>query len=266
MNQEIDHRRLGRRPGWAPRDAKPRRLPGRFTSLYRSHYDFVWRCGLRLGVHPREIDDVVQETFLVALRRLDDFDTEGSAQPSTWLFGILRNVVRNHKRGDARRERKLGALSEMREHLGSDKASEHAATEALGWSLLDDFLATLDDERRAIYVLAELEGASSQEIGSTLGLNANTARSRLRAVRAAFTRHFEDPEHAEVVRAAASAPPQPDPEQRKATLQAIAAVELAGAGLAGGGAVSTLGFTAWLGKGAAILLLGAGLVVGVAQA
>lgn len=246
-----------------PREpVSPRRAPPpRFASLYRTHYDFVWRCALRLGVEPAEVDDVVQETFLIALRRLDEFTDEGAARPSTWLFAILRNVLRNHARGQRRRSRKQQAFGELR----AGWVHEREAERGLGIGLLDQFLASLDPERRSVFVLAELEGHDSRAISEALGINHNTARTRLRAARKAFAAAFERDDEAreQLERAVArsrSDPPHADEGGRERVLQAIlvgAPLELVG------GASSGLGVAAWLGK-LTIAVASLGMITSVA--
>src|SRR5262245_19509490 len=71
-----------------------------FPTLYQSHFDFVWRSLRRLGVPEAALDDAHQEVFLVAHRRLDQF--QGRSTFKTWLFGILLNVVRRHRRSRRR--------------------------------------------------------------------------------------------------------------------------------------------------------------------
>lgn len=165
-------------------------LPSGFEELYADHYDFVWRCALRLGATPWDVEDVVQETFIVALRRYDPTQFGvGGPRPSTWLFAILHNVLRNHARGERRRRARLEALAGDAS-IGSSPRSHAEAT--LGMRLLDEFLRELDPDRRAVFVLAELEGMRGPEIARALGLNPNTVRSRLRAARQAFEAHFDD--------------------------------------------------------------------------
>jgi RNA polymerase sigma factor (sigma-70 family) len=165
-------------------------LPSGFPELYAEHYDFVWRCALRLGATHADVEDIVQETFLVALRRYDPIafgrSVHGEARPSTWLFGILRNVLRNHARGERRRRARLDALAQI------DAAPPPSdARSALGLRLLDEFLGELEPDRREVFVLAELEGLRGPEIARTLDINHNTVRSRLRSARQAFQLRFE---------------------------------------------------------------------------
>src|SRR5438046_2152742 len=67
-----------------------------FAELYESCFAFVWRTARRLGTPDASLDDVVQEIFMVAHRRQEDF--EGRSSVKTWLHGIVFNVVRAHRR------------------------------------------------------------------------------------------------------------------------------------------------------------------------
>ena len=55
-----------------------------FDEVYQTHFDFVWRCARRLGVAHEDLDDVAQDVFVIAHRKLDDF--RGDAKVETWLF------------------------------------------------------------------------------------------------------------------------------------------------------------------------------------
>jgi RNA polymerase sigma factor (sigma-70 family) len=182
-------------------DASP--LPAGFEELYARHHDFVWRCALRMGASPADVEDIVQETFMVALRRYDQTEfRQGGARPSNWLFAILRNVLRNHARGDRRRRTFLAAFAETR----TERQPPHGGVQsALGLRLLDEFLHELEPDRRAVFVLAEFEGLRGPEIARVLELNANTVRSRLRAARQAFEARFEhEHERGQLVEAASN--------------------------------------------------------------
>src|SRR5579859_7717464 len=71
------------------------RLPA-FAEVYEDYFSFVWRSARRLGAPEASVDDVVQEAFVVVYRRLSQF--EGRSSLKTWLFGIVLNVVRAHRR------------------------------------------------------------------------------------------------------------------------------------------------------------------------
>lgn len=164
-----------------------------FEALYEGHVDFVWRAARRLGVAEEDADDMVQEVFFIAHRRLSDF--EGRASAKTWLFGILHHVVQHHRRSRARKQRHLVAEGAR---LDPDRLPDLAspgpaqsAEHAQAMRILDRLLSTLDDEKRAVFVLAEIEQMTATEIAEALAINPNTVYSRLRVARLAFDRALE---------------------------------------------------------------------------
>jgi RNA polymerase sigma-70 factor (ECF subfamily) len=63
---------------------------------------FVWRNARRLGVADSALDDVVQDVFLVALRRLAELEKPESLR--AWMLSILIRVVRDYRRALARKD------------------------------------------------------------------------------------------------------------------------------------------------------------------
>jgi RNA polymerase sigma-70 factor (ECF subfamily) len=167
----------------APQYEQPPGLP----EIYGLHADFVFRNLRRLGVHESNIDDAVQDVFLVVHRRLGDF--EARAQVTTWLFGIVLRVAQSYRRSAMRRRARLTDTP-------SDEVEQIPTTSSEGPAellerreasqLLHRLLDELDDDKRAILVCIELEQMTVPEAAESLGLNLNTAYGRLRAARAAF--------------------------------------------------------------------------------
>ncbi|MGH1342155.1 MAG: RNA polymerase sigma factor [Nannocystales bacterium] len=152
-----------------------------FSEVYRSHYDFVWRCVRRLGVPASLVDDATQEVFVIVHRRLSSYDPRTPMRG--WLFGILRKVAASQRR---RAKRVAPVPSSVRSSADSDPEAALARREAADW--VERFLATLDEEQRAVFVLAECEGVPVVELADTLGIKLNTAYSRLRLARRRFER------------------------------------------------------------------------------
>lgn len=152
------------------------------ADVYRAHAGFVWRVVRRLGVPEAALEDVVHDVFLVVHRRLHEYD--GRAAMTTWLFGIARGVAANHRRGRERAERKLAVVPPPSEAI--DPESGVARNQAA--EFVRAFLDGLDEERRMLFYLADVEGMKVPEIADALGLNLNTAYSRLRATRELFHR------------------------------------------------------------------------------
>lgn len=153
-----------------------------FDEVYEEHADFVWRGLRRLGVPDAEIDDALQDTFVVVHRRLSSF--EGKSSVKTWIFGIALRVARTHRRSRARRP-----TSPLDDHAeppcaAADPAASAEDREAV--RVLHALLDELDDEKREVFVLAELEELTAPEIADALTLNVNTVYARVRAARKAF--------------------------------------------------------------------------------
>lgn len=162
------------------------RLPT-FAQVYEDTFDFVWCSARRLGVPDATLDDAVQEVFVIVHRRLAEF--EGRSSMKTWLFGIVRNVSRDARRSARRKSPHdaQGALADPDLLTASaeeqpDRIAERTAENRVLHELLD----RLDDDKREVFVLAELEQFSVPEIAEAVGCNVNTAYSRLRLARLAF--------------------------------------------------------------------------------
>lgn len=151
-------------------------------AIYDEHFDFVWRSLRRLGVPPSFLDDALQDVFLVVHRRLSDFEQRSTLK--TWLFGICLRVAADY----AKRARSRGRVDELAVELPDPQAPDPLEQAARGEAVqfLDAQLAALEPDKRAVFILAELEGMSCPEIAAAVGANVNTVMSRLKAARAKF--------------------------------------------------------------------------------
>ncbi len=153
-----------------------------FDSLYDTYYDFVHRSLRRLGVVEAGLDDAVQDVFVVVYRRLSSF--EGRSTVKTWLFGIALRVARSHRRTLSRKGGQHSPLPEDLVDQGQSPLQSSERKQALAF--LDRFLESLDEDKRAVFIMAELEQMTAPEIEQTLGVKLNTVYSRLRAARRSF--------------------------------------------------------------------------------
>ena len=160
-----------------------------FAELYEAYFTFVWRSSRRLGTPESNLDDVVQEIFMVAFRRQDEF--EGRSSVKTWLWGIVFNVVRAHRRELAKKHPQVMDDERRADPAllvdGTDGPQEQASKREAA-RFIDRFLDKLEDDLRAAFVLAELEQLSAPEIAAVVGVPLNTVYSRLRLARIAFTK------------------------------------------------------------------------------
>ncbi|MGC4122315.1 MAG: sigma-70 family RNA polymerase sigma factor [Myxococcales bacterium] len=153
----------------------------RLEEIFKDYFAFAWTGLRRLGVQEAALDDAVQDVFLVVHRRLPDFQRRSAIK--TWLYGIMLRVAHDHRRA---RQRK--GESEPLDEGWADRrpGPQEAASRTEGLRLLEKILEGMDEEKRDVLVLADLEQLSAPEISEIVGANPNTVYSRLRAAREQF--------------------------------------------------------------------------------
>lgn len=140
------------------------------AELVRQTQPAVWRLCTYLG-GAGERDDLVQETYLRALRSLDTY--RGEAPVQAWLLTIARRVCADLVRKRQRERRLAEQLRVVR------PKTETAAHESV-----DDLLAALLPERREAFVLTQLIGLSYDEAAAVADCPVGTIRSRVARARA----------------------------------------------------------------------------------
>jgi RNA polymerase sigma-70 factor, ECF subfamily len=152
-----------------------------FDQIYDQYFDFAWSNLRRLGIPAAHLEDAVQELFIVVHRRLAEF--AGRSSLKTWLAGIAWRIASEYRRHESRK----GGTEPLPDTLvapGRDPLGAAVHAEAL--RRLDSLLDGLDEDKRVVFVLAELEQMSAPEIAQALAVNVNTVYSRLRAARMTF--------------------------------------------------------------------------------
>lgn len=149
---------------------------------FERHFTMVWRSLRRLGVPASALDDAAQDVFLVLHRRWLDFQHQSSLK--TWIYGILLRVASDHKRR-ARRERARWS-PEPAEIESPNETPDRILQQREASRLLHVALNQLDDKERQMLVLVDLEEGSVVDAADALGINLNTAYSRLRRGRQSF--------------------------------------------------------------------------------
>ncbi|GEP48816.1 sigma-70 family RNA polymerase sigma factor [Microbacterium saccharophilum] len=154
----------------------------RLTALYDAHAGSVWRYVVHLTGDRTGADDVVQETLLRAWRSPRILEQDPATMRS-WLFTVARHLVIDEVRSAHHRHEQ--AVSELPERARSDDTD--ALFEAI---LIEEALATLTPEHRAVIVTAYYGGRSIAQAAVELGVPEGTVKSRLhyalRALRLAF--------------------------------------------------------------------------------
>jgi RNA polymerase sigma-70 factor (ECF subfamily) len=164
------------RASW-PAGAQP--LPD-LATLFRTHFDFVFRVARSLGVPAGAIDDAVQDVFLTVHRRLSEF--EGRSSLRTWIYAITYRTAQNHRR----RVQRLRCDPLVEEPMAELPGPGEQLEQARAGKFVMQFLETVSPDKRDVFVLCVLEELSAPEVAEILGVKLNTVYSRLRLVRADF--------------------------------------------------------------------------------
>jgi RNA polymerase sigma-70 factor, ECF subfamily len=149
-----------------------------FRQLFESHYDYVWCSLRRLGVQPRDLEDLTHDVFLEVHGKLDCYDRTRPMKP--WLFAFALRFASDYRKL-ARHKTELRATIDDE---GTDPSPYEAVREREAAELLSRALDTLSLELRAVIVLYEIDEVPMKDIASALGIPVNTGYSRLRLARA----------------------------------------------------------------------------------
>lgn len=155
---------------------------------YDAHGEHVWRSLHRLGVSAPDLPDLTQEVFLVVHRRRAEYDRTQSMRG--WLWGVCVGLVRNYRKRSFRHTERL--IEPPERGVGGDAEAELDARRRSTRGLRA--LRELDPERRAVFVMFEVEGMSGRAIADALDVPIGTVHSRLYAARAELARALGEDE------------------------------------------------------------------------
>jgi len=177
----------------APRPAEPGRAAemalvarcragelGAFEELYKAHSGRLYSLAWRMLGNPTDAEDLLQEIFLAAHRKLESF--RGDAALGTWLYRLGMNQILDHLRSRAAR---AGQLTD-----GIDDAAviEDAMAHRLDAAAIDRMdleraIAQLPEGCRAAFVLHDIEGLEHREVADVLGVAEGTSKSQVHKAR-----------------------------------------------------------------------------------
>jgi RNA polymerase sigma-70 factor, ECF subfamily len=153
-----------------------------FRAVFEEHFVYVWNSLRHFGVRANDLEDLAHEVFLRVHERFSDYDPSRPLRP--WLFAFAFRVAAAHRRLARHRFEVMGAPV--------DAADDDAArADAILMRHQDRELAlealdAVDLDRRAVFVLHELDGVAIPEVAEALGIPTSTAYSRLRLARQEF--------------------------------------------------------------------------------
>lgn len=154
-------------------------------SMYADHANFVFRSLQRLGVRAADLEDVLQEVFIVVHRRAHTF--QATAKPQSWLYGICLRVASAYRRRGFRRHEDV--VAELPVEI-SEANPEEDASQQQARRVLSRILDAMDLDKRAVLVMFEVDEMSCDEIADSIGVPVGTVYSRLHAARKAFQREL----------------------------------------------------------------------------
>jgi RNA polymerase sigma-70 factor (ECF subfamily) len=151
-----------------------------FEELYRQYSSRLFSLTCRMAGSPQEAEDLLQEVFLHAYRKLGSFRGESSL--ATWLYRLGMNQCLDHLRG------RQAKMSQATESLDEEGAAEPAAPApatpaAVSRVDLERAIARLPDGCRAAFLLHDVEGFEHQEVASILGVSEGTSKSQVHKAR-----------------------------------------------------------------------------------
>lgn len=158
------------------------------AKLVDTHSPRLYNLALRILRSPQDAEDALQETFITALRKLEQFD--GRAEFSTWLYRIAVNaslMALRKKRSRRRQEEPLEVPQfediRSRELLSWNADPSQEVLKAEMRELMENAIGQLPAKYRVVFVLRDLEGLSIEETAKTLGISAANVKIRLMRAR-----------------------------------------------------------------------------------
>ena len=150
-----------------------------FRKIILEHEYAVRACIRVMGIREGYVDDLAQETFILAYKKFDSYDQSRSLR--AWLLGLAKNLVLNERRKTSRRNR---LLSEKYSILVSENYEqvEASSLESYDLTVLNRCLDKLPDNHRKMVKLRYFNNKNSSEIGETMNKGASSIRHMLRRV------------------------------------------------------------------------------------
>jgi RNA polymerase sigma-70 factor, ECF subfamily len=151
-----------------------------FEELYRAHAGRLYGLVLRMVGNPADAEDLLQEVFLSAHRKLDGF--RGDSSLGTWLYRLATNQCLDYLRSRAARAGQLTGALEDEPGL-DDAGSRGLADRTVTRMDIERALAKLPDGCRAAFVLHDVQGLEHKEVAEVLGIAEGTSKSQVHKAR-----------------------------------------------------------------------------------
>jgi RNA polymerase sigma-70 factor, ECF subfamily len=151
-----------------------------FEELYRRHSGRLYNLVYRMVGSAPDADDLLQEVFLHAHRKLSSF--RGDSSLGTWLYRLGINHCLDYLRG---RQAKMGRATESLDAEGmvEPSAPNPVVPAAISRMDLERAIARLPEGCRAAFLLHDVEGFDHREVGRILGVSEGTSKSQVHKAR-----------------------------------------------------------------------------------
>ena len=153
--------------------------------LFDTHGAFIARVIQRLTGDGPHVDDLLQETFVIAFQKAHRFD-ETRAEASSWLYGIAANLCRRYGRSRRRAGNFVSRFAQHTKLYAHSEGPDRALIREEEIRTVRRAIDKLPFKQREVFVLFELEGMEGKDIGTLLNLKEGTVWTRLHYARKSF--------------------------------------------------------------------------------
>lgn len=149
-----------------------------FEALYRQHATRLYNLASRMSGAGSDADDLLQDIFLLAYRKLGSYRGESSL--GTWLYRLAMNhcldVLRN-------RQTRMSHVTDSMDEPDAVPVAQAPALSAVSRIDLERAIETLPPACRAAFLLHDVEGFGHQEVADILGVSEGTSKSQVHKAR-----------------------------------------------------------------------------------
>jgi RNA polymerase sigma-70 factor (ECF subfamily) len=151
-----------------------------FEAIYKAHSGRLYSVACRMLGNPADAEDLLQEIFIAAHRKLGSF--RGESALGTWLYRLATNLCLDHLRSRAAKTNQLTGTLDDEPGL-ADAGSRRLADRTVDRLDLERALAQLPDGARTAFVLHDIEGLEHREVAEALGVAEGTSKSQVHKAR-----------------------------------------------------------------------------------
>jgi RNA polymerase sigma-70 factor (ECF subfamily) len=152
-----------------------------FEAIYKETSSFVYNVAFRVVGNKEDAQEVVQEVFLTVHQKLKEFRFQSSFK--TWIYRVTANQAINMAKKTSKTKNKTFEYDEQVHPVAVAADVEAKIEKEHQEGLIEELLNSINPDQRACVVLRNIEGLSYEEIATTLKLNINTVRTRLKRAR-----------------------------------------------------------------------------------